>query len=168
MSCLLRLQFADPAVDSCHSCAYRCVYELANYTQHIIKETEAAKANVLKQNESRYVQMPIPDIKVELSRRMLILSLDWPSSFSCAKVATLNDTERKWLEEFRCREKAECFKPSDRATVLACIRAEWGSEEKFDEFVQTRLVEVFEHSKQLYQAKLRKTASHSLEMAFGG
>ena len=71
------------------------------------------------------------------------------------------------LTEFKCRDAA-CFKPSDRATVLACIRARWDTEEAFDDFVQHDLVEVFRQSKRAYQRKLASTAYSSFELAFGG
>ena len=90
------------------------------------------------------------------------------SSFSFSKEARLTDVERSWLKDFSCRRDSQCFKPSDRATVLAAIRAEWGTEERFDNFVQTKLVEIFETSKRAYQSKIRNTAQRAFELTFGG
>ena len=58
--------------------------------------------------------------------------------------------------------------PADRAAVLAAIRAEWGSEELFDRFVQMELVDIFRNSKRLYQSSLKRTAYKCFELSFGG
>ena len=54
--------------------------------------------------------------------------------------ARVTHEELKPLRSFRCRD-ACAFKPSDKADVLAAIRRGWGSEEAFDLFVQTELVQ---------------------------
>lgn len=74
--------------------------------------------------------------------------------------------EREVLASFRCRE-AECFKPCDRATVLAAVRNDWGSEEAFDTFVQNDLVKVLEESKTRYSTWLAQVISDTLELMFG-
>ena len=65
------------------------------------------------------------------SSKMLLLSLDWPSSFSPFKHTGLTNEEEEWITNFLCRD-ARCFKPSDRAAVLEAIRERFGSEEMFD------------------------------------
>ena len=149
-----------------------CVYELAVFARTAIRDTEKAQKDAIEHNQKNALQMPVPNVEEVLSRRILILSLDWPGSLSCSKVAGLTDDEKRWLKEFSCR-KAECFKPSDRATVLAAIRAEWGTKDEsgeavFDAFVQTKLVEIFAKSKQAYQKQLARTMYHSFELSFGG
>ena len=149
-----------------------CVYELAVFVRTVIRDTEKVRKDVIAQNQKNVLQMPVPSVEEALSRRILILSLSWPGSLSCKKVAGLTEKEEGWLKNFHCRE-AECFKPSDRATVLAAIRAEWGTKDEsgeavFDAFVQTKLVEIFAKSKQAYQKQLARTMYHSFELSFGG
>ena len=60
-----------------------------------------------------------------------------------------------------------CFKPADKATVLAAIRDEWGSEENFDNFVQDELPRILEASKQRYSRQLLMVAMRSLEHLLG-
>ena len=131
-----------------------------------------AQNDAIAHNQKNVLQVPVPSVEEALSRRILILSLKWPGSLSCSKVAGLTGEEEGWLKTFHCRE-AECFKPSDRATVLAAIRAEWGTKDEsgeaaFDAFVQTKLVEIFAKSKQAYQKQLARTMYHSFELSFGG
>ena len=66
------------------------------------------------------------------SSKMLLLSLDWPSSFWPFKRTGLTEKEEEWITNFSCRD-ARCFKPADRAAVLEAIRERFGSEEHFDE-----------------------------------
>ena len=131
-----------------------------------------AQNDAIAHNQKNVLQVPVPSVEEALSRRILMLSLNWPGSLSCSKVAGLTEKEEGWLKHFRCR-KAKCFKPSDRATVLAAIRAEWGTKDEsgeavFDAFVQTTLVEIFAKSKQAYQKQLARTMYHSFELSFGG
>jgi len=154
-----------------------CVYELAVFTQAVIAQTQEKKQWAEKKNKELdsklfTARVAVPDEQNELSRRILLFSLRWPGTFSCQKSDELDNDEEEWFASFRCRE-AQCFKPSDRGTVLAAIREEWGTETKagedaFDEFVQTTLIEVFKHSKQQYQKKLLRTAYRSFELTFGG
>ena len=150
-----------------------CVYELAVFARTAIRDTEKAQKDAIAYNQKNPVTpMRVPSVEEELSRRILILSLNWPGSLSCSKVAGLTEDEEGWLKTFRCR-KAECFKPSDRATVLAAIRAEWGTKDEsgeavFDAFVQTKLVEIFAKSKRAYQKQLARTMNRSFELSFGG
>ena len=136
------------------------------------KKQWAEKKNKELESKLFAARVAVPDEQNELSRRILLFSLNWPGTFSCQKSDELDNDEEEWFATFRCRE-AQCFKPSDRGTVLAAIREEWGTETKagedaFDEFVQTKLIEVFRHSKQQYQKKLLRTASRSFELTFGG
>ena len=50
------------------------------------------------------------------SSKMLLLSLDWPSSFWPFKRTGLTEKEEEWITNFSCRD-ARCFKPADRAAV---------------------------------------------------
>ena len=92
--------------------------------------------------------------------------LDWPSSFSPFKANELTETETRWLTSFRCAD-AGCYKPSDRATLLERIRAEWGGEAQFEDFVHTKLVGVFAEKKRVYQTRLLHVAAESFELLFG-
>ena len=120
-----------------------CVYELATFTHmHGMHQVDAP------------------------SGKMLLLSLDWPSSFSPFKRKGLTKKEREWITGFRCRD-AGCFKPSDRAIVLQAVRDKFGSEDKFDEFVHVQLLKVLERSKREYSSKLWDVGSESFSMVFG-
>jgi hypothetical protein len=105
----------------------------------------------------------------KLHEKLLLLSPAWPSSLSPLKAffsPGLTDQEREVLAGFRCRE-ARCFKPCDRATVLAAVRNDWGSEAAFDAFVQKDLVKVLEESKTRYSTRLAQVMSETLELTFG-
>ena len=120
----------------------RCVYELAYFTHlHGMHKTNAP------------------------SGKMLLLSLDWPSSFSPFKLTGLTEQEEEWITNFSCRD-ARCFKPADHAAVLEAIRERFGSEELFDEFVHTHLLKVLERSKREYASQLLRVAGESFEMVF--
>ena len=118
----------------------RCVYELASFCKKHQGNT--------------------------LHEKLMLVSLDWPSSLSPTSAPRLTENEREVLASFRCRE-AECFKPRDRATVLAAVRTDWGSEEAFDSFVQNDLVTVLEESKTRYSTWLAQVTSDTLELMFG-
>ena len=121
------------------SCAPRCVYELATFC---------------KMHRS------------DLQTKLLLLSLKWPSSLSPFKRGALSDKEAKWLLEFSCLD-AQCYKPSDRAMLLASIRDEWGSEDAFDAFVRTELRAVMEQSKRQYQGRIIAIAGAALDQMAG-
>ena len=121
------------------------------------------------------------------SSKMLLLSLDWPSSFWPFKRTGLTEKEEEWITNFSCRD-ARCFKPADRAAVLEAIRERFGSEEQFDEvrpspqpstapaeeseprggaqFVHTHLLTVLERSKREYARQLWRVASESFGLVF--
>ena len=69
------------------------------------------------------------------------------------QVTGLTDDELSWLRGFRCRD-ARCFKPIDRAFVLAAIRSAWTTEAAFDAFVQRELVAVLAHGKEKYSRQV--------------
>ena len=120
-----------------------CVYELASFTKmHDMHKSDAP------------------------SGKLILLSLKWPSSLWPFKRASVSDEERKWFADFSCR-KAGCFKPADRATVLAAIRDDFGSEEAFDQFVSTHLPKVLERSKREYSGKLMAVARDVADLVFG-
>ena len=102
----------------------------------------------------------------QLSSKPLVLSLEWPSSLYPFKRKGLSNREIAWLSNFRCRN-ARCYKPSDRALLLAAIRSKWGSEAAFDDFVRTELLEVMRVSKARYQQQLWDTAGRNFELVFG-
>jgi hypothetical protein len=101
-----------------------------------------------------------------LSRRLVLFSLEWPSTWSPLKSASLSQSERRQLTDFSCLT-AQCFKPADRANLLAAIRREWGEESKFDEFVHTELLEILEKSKASYMHQLTNKAAESLQLLLG-
>ena len=72
------------------------------------------------------------------SGKLLLLSLDWPSSLNPMKRTRLSEHEMALITNFSCRD-ADCFMPRDRATVLEAIREKFGSEDAFDQFVRTHL-----------------------------
>ena len=104
--------------------------------------------------------------RTTLRSRLLLLSLEWPSSLHPLKRGELSAREEAWLEGFSCLH-AQCYKPSDRARLLANIRAQWGSEAAFDRFVRADLLQVLRESKALYQQRLRTIAAQSFELVFG-
>ena len=123
--------------------ARRCVYELAVFT--------------------RDNGMHLPGAA---SGKLLLLSLDWPSSLNPFKRPRLSEHEKKLITNFSCRD-ADCFMPRDRATVLAAIREKFGSEAAFDQFVRTHLPAVLERSKREYSSNLLNVAADALERSFG-
>ena len=101
---------------------------------------------------------------------LLLLSLEWPGSLSLARLCfstDLTDEELDPLVNFKCRN-ARCFKPMDRAVVLAAIRRDWGSETAFDKFVREVLPGVLRESKKRYSTQLSRLAGRSFNLAFGG
>ena len=98
--------------------------------------------------------------------KLLLLSLDWPSSLNPFKRPRLSEHEKKLITNFSCRD-ADCFMPRDRATVLAAIREKFGSEAAFDQFVRTHLPAVLERSKREYSSNLLNVAADALERSFG-
>ena len=101
----------------------------------------------------------------ELERRLLLLSVKWPSTFSPCKTKDAS-VEQGWLEAFSC-DRARCPTPSDRAHLLAKIRDEWGSEQAFERFVRDRLPELLVKSKAAYRSQLTTVAAESFELLFG-
>ena len=118
----------------------RCVYELATFTK---MHGEA------------------------VDQKLLLFSLEWPTIFSLRRSSALSEREREWFASFSCT-KVDCFKPADRAQVMAKIRAEWDSEEAFDSYVQSELPRIMEDSKRRYARQLLLVASRTLEHTFGG
>jgi len=116
-----------------------CVYELASFCKILEKQN---------------------------GRRLLLFSLDWPSSIFQFESSEVSEEEASYFKHFRCR-KAECFIPADRGWVLGEIRREWGSEQAFDNYVITKLPLIFAESKQMYGEQLKTVASRSLELLFG-
>jgi len=102
-----------------------------------------------------------------LHEKLLLFSLEWPTIFSLRRSNALSERERKWFTNFSCT-KVECFKPADRAKVMAEIRATWGSEEAFDTYVQEQLPRIMEDSKRRYARQWLHVASRTLEHTFGG
>ena len=100
------------------------------------------------------------------SGKLLLLSLEWPSSFWPFKRVEMSEHEREWFSTFSCRN-AGCFKPDDRAFVLAAIREEFGSEDKFDTFVRTKMPKVLERSKRQYSGQLLAVAKEVADLVFG-
>ena len=74
--------------------------------------------------------------------------------------------ERNAFRDFRCRD-ARCFKPADRAYVLQAIREEWGTEEAFNRYVQTKLPEVLASSKRAYSRLFARELQSNVEHMFG-
>jgi len=144
------------------------------FAKNVIHETKLKAKSAQEHNKKHVGQIRIPSVEEELARRILILSLEWPGTFSRDKTAKLTTMEEKWLTDFSCAE-AGCFVPRDRATVLAAIREDWKSEpgqedgeEMFERFVRVELVKVFAASKAAYKTQLSRTAYKSFEFAFGG
>ena len=152
----------------------RCVYELASFCKKnpgeaLVRMHEPNPSPSPSPNPSSNPNPnpdPYPNPNPDQHERLMLVSLDWPSSLSPASSPKLTGTEREVLARFRCRE-AECFKPCDRATVLAAVRNDWGSEEAFDTFVQNDLVKVLEESKTRYSTWLAQVISDTLELMFG-
>jgi len=104
--------------------------------------------------------------KGDLSERLLLLSVSWAPLQSLFMDPELTAEERDALRDFRCRD-ARCFKPADRAYVLQAIRDEWGTEEAFDQYVQTELPEILAASKRAYSQRFVCVLQGNLEHMFG-
>ena len=102
----------------------------------------------------------------KLRARLLLLSLEWSSTWSVLKTSRLSADERQRLESFCCLD-AQCYKPSDRAELLSTIRREWGSEDAFDAFVRTELLEVLQVSKEQYMSQMAGVAMGSAQLMLG-
>lgn len=92
--------------------------------------------------------------------RVLLLSLEWPSCFHPFKAAFAKE-ELTQLRTFSCRQ-ARCFKPADRADVLSAIREVFGSEQSFDAFVRTDVLELLERSQRNHSIRLLRGAWEAL------
>ena len=103
----------------------------------------------------------------ELGKSLLLLSLDWPRTYSPLKRRQLSSAEVRQLRDFSCLD-ATCYKPSDRAMLLQRISNEWGSIEVFDEFVRTELLKLMKDSKVQYHSRLAQVAAESVELLLGG
>jgi len=99
-------------------------------------------------------------------RKILLYSLEWPSSINPLRSAEVTEKEKSYFRSFSCRS-AKCFKPADRGFVLREIRHEWGSEDSFDDYVRTELPLLFAKSKVEYSTQLIAVANRSLELLFG-
>ena len=104
--------------------------------------------------------------EAQLEHKLLLLSLNWPSSLNPLKRRQLSARERSWFTNFSCLH-ARCYKPSDRAMLLGKIREKWGDEARFDQFVRTHLPAVLERSKREYSSNLLNVAVDALERSFG-
>ena len=102
----------------------------------------------------------------ELSSRLVLLSLHWRFCATFFR-PELTAEELEWLTSFSCR-KARCFKPIDRADVLAAIREQWESEEQFDKFVREELPKVFRADKRKHGARFWIQIKQMFDIAFGG
>ena len=107
------------------------------------------------------------NVPLLISSSVISLLSYWPRRVTCrsAKI-TLADDERSWLATYSCRN-ARCFKPIDRATVLAMVRDEWGSEAAFDRFVRTELPRILARSKKLYSTQMLAIALKMFDVLFG-
>ena len=74
---------------------FRCVYELAIFTNNVIKDhakkKEEADKKKAEQKNQIYASVWVPDLETELLRRIMILSLGWPDSLSCRKASVLDE-----------------------------------------------------------------------------
>ena len=104
--------------------------------------------------------------RADLRAQLLLLSLQWPGTLQPFKRAELSAREEAWIANFSCLQ-ARCYKPSDRARLLAAIRDQWQSEASFDHFVRTELLQVLRDSKAVYQKQLAQVAAQSFELVFG-
>jgi len=102
----------------------------------------------------------------DLGRKLLLLSLAWPSTINPLRSKRLSRAEVEQLSNFCCLD-AQCYKPSDRAMLLAKIRSDWGTEAAFDDFVRNNLLAIMQQSKERYQGQLFATAVQSFELVFG-
>ena len=59
-----------------------------------------------------------------LDQKLLLLSLKWPRTLSPFKTAQPSSAELQQFASFSCLT-AQCYKPSDRADLLAAIRQDW-------------------------------------------
>jgi hypothetical protein len=94
----------------------------------------------------------------------LLASIDWEHFASAYKTAELTEEESDIFTQFSL-DDVRSFKAADQADVLAAIRKRWGTEEKFEAFVQTKLPKIFAHCKRQYFGLVQNTATETLEKA---
>ena len=82
------------------------------------------------------------------------------------KSAELSEGELQQLYEFRCQD-ARCFKPADRAYVMAAIVEEFGSEAAFDLYVRKELPGILAECKKRYSRLLQTIGAQNLEHIAG-
>jgi hypothetical protein len=99
--------------------------------------------------------------KKDLDRRLILLSLSWPSIVNPFKSVEPTEEELELILKFDCRN-ARCFKPSDCAAVKEAIRKEWQSEEKFNEWVRSELPAIFAACKRQYSSLLLNYVTEKL------
>jgi hypothetical protein len=98
--------------------------------------------------------------------KLLLVSPSWPRLYRPCMSAALTDEEQSLLETFDCR-KASCFKPVDRGAVLQQVRDGWGSEERFNTFVRTKLPRIFAASKKRYFQRLPHAVAAAVDSVLG-
>jgi len=98
---------------------------------------------------------------------MLLLSLEWPATWSPLKRRRLTTAEAAQLRDFSCLD-ASCYKPADRAMLLQRIEDEWGSAAEFDTFVRTELRDVMADCKLQFHGRMARIAAESIELVLGG
>ena len=69
------------------------------------------------------------------------------------------------MQSYSCVD-AKCYMPKDRAFVLAAIRREWGSEDNFDQFVRTELMEILRQGKERFVRRPVKIVASVLQLLF--
>jgi len=99
--------------------------------------------------------------KEDLHRRLILLSLSWPSIANPFKSAEPTDEELEPIRTFDC-DSARCFKPSDRAAVMEAIRREWQSQHSFNEWVRSELPGIFAACKRQYSTLLLNYVTEKL------
>ncbi len=104
----------------------------------------------------------------DLHEKLIFLSLQWNWTFRplwLVKHVELSQWEQYQLLSYSCLD-AQCYMPKDRAFVLATIRSLWGSEENFDQFVRTEMMEILRKGKERFVRRPISIVTGALDMLF--
>merc|ERR1712048_709478 len=101
-----------------------------------------------------------------LESKLLLLSPAWQNTLHPCKRSSLTVQEIQCLRNFNCAS-AQCFRPADRAMLLADVREEWGSVAEFEQFVHRTLPAVLSRSKEQYAHRFQNVAAKSFDMLLG-
>ena len=104
----------------------------------------------------------------DFTKNLIILNLQWagylnPLSWGLSDELAPSEV---WLIEDFSVAKARCGKPSDRMFIIREIRAKWGSIEKFEAFVHSKLPEILQEAKHYHNRAASRIAKETAAFLF--